>query len=122
MQGLQIGLQAILDANASRALVDGDLQNQLTESQQSQVLHVIEQQSIAVNHCFRACMAALEETTKATGHEYKYVKTYNQARVLLGDLGNVTGGYLHKYGHVDVDGSHVVAGNMAGESARDFFK
>lgn len=123
MQGLQIGLQDILDANAeSCELVETDLRRQLTEIQQSQVLHTIEQQSIALSHCYRACMAAFKETTKATGHDYKYVKASNQARLLMGDLGNVKGGALHTYSNIEVDGGYVVAGNMAGEFAKDFFK
>ncbi|KAF2195765.1 hypothetical protein K469DRAFT_699388 [Zopfia rhizophila CBS 207.26] len=123
MQGLQIGLQAILDANAeSRGLVEADPHCQLTETQQSEVLHTIEQQSIVLSHCYWACMATLEETTKATGHTYKYVKASNQARLLMGDLGNVKGGALHTFSNIEVEGGWVVAGNMAGESAKDFFK
>jgi hypothetical protein len=30
----------------------------LAEGQQSEVLHAVEQQSIALGHCYRACMAA----------------------------------------------------------------
>lgn len=125
MQGLQIGLQAILDANAESyelAEADSDSRRQLAEVQQSQAMHAIEQQIIALSHCYRACMAAFQETTKATGHDYKYVKASNQARLLMGDLGDVKGGALHKYSNIEVDGGYVVAGNMAGEFARDFFK
>jgi hypothetical protein len=123
MQGLQIGLQAILDASSGgEELVKADPQRQLTEAQQSEVLHAIEQQTIALSHCYRACMAAFKETTKATGHEYKYVKASKQARLLMGDLGNVKGGALHKYSNIEVGGGYVVAGNMAGEFAKDFFK
>lgn len=93
IRGLQIGLQAILDASSeSQERVEGDPRHQLTEAQQSEVLHSIEQQSIALSHCYRACMVAFKETTKATGHDYKYVKASNQARLLMGDLGNGKGG------------------------------
>lgn len=123
MQGLQIGLQAIIDANAEgHELLEAGHRRQLTEMQQSRVMCAIEQQIITLSHCYRACMAAFEETTKATGHDYKYVKASNQARLLIGDLGNVKGGALHKYSNIEVDGGYVVAGNMAGEYAKDFFK
>jgi hypothetical protein len=116
-------LQAILDASSeSEELVKADPQRQLTEAQQSEVRHTVEQQNIVLSHCYRACMAALKETTKATGHDYKYVKASNQARLLMGDLGNVKGGALHKFSNIEVEGGWVVAGNMAGESAKDFFK
>jgi len=67
-------------------------------------------------------MAAFKATTKATGHDYKYVKASNQARLLMGDLGNVQGGALHKYNNIEVDGGYVVAGNISADSAKDFFK
>lgn len=106
MQGLQIGLQAILDASAeSHELVSANPRRQLTEAQKSEVLRAIEQQNIALSHCYRACMAAFEETTKATGHTYKYVKASKQARLLMGDLGNVVkGGALHTFSNIEVDG------------------
>ncbi|KAF7505378.1 hypothetical protein GJ744_000999 [Endocarpon pusillum] len=123
IQGLQIGLQAILDASSeSGELVQANPQCQLTEAQQSEVLHAIEQQTVALSHCYRACMAVFKETTKATGHDYKYVKASKEARLLMGDLGNVEGGALHTFRNIEVDGGWVVAGNMAGESAKDFFK
>lgn len=123
MQGLQISLQVMLDANVddSHSAEPND-QNQLTEAQQGQVLRAIEQQSIALTHCYRACMAAFKETTKATGHSYKYVKASDEARLLMGDLGNVKGGRLHSFSNIEVTGGWVVAGNMAGENAKDFFR
>jgi hypothetical protein len=123
IQGLQIGLQAILDASAEgQELVQADRRLELSEAQHSEVLHAIDQQNIALGHCYRACMAAFEETTKATGHTYKFVKASKQARLLMGDLGNVKGGALHDYQNIDVEGGWVVAGNMDGASAKDFFK
>ncbi|OJD10871.1 hypothetical protein AJ78_08233 [Emergomyces pasteurianus Ep9510] len=120
MQGLQIGLQAVFDASSGSK--EPIMQHWLTEAQQSEVLHAIEQQSIALSHCYRACMAALEETTKVTGHMYKYVTASNEARLLMGDLGNAKSSTLHKFNNINVRGGWVVAGNMAGESAKDFFK
>ena len=61
LTGLQIGLQAILDASSeSEELLKADPQRQLTGAQQSEVLHAIEQQTIALGHRYRACMAALK--------------------------------------------------------------
>jgi len=41
----------------------------------------------------------------------------------MDDLGNVgQGAGLHTFSNIEVDGGWVVAGNMAGESAEDFFK
>ncbi|KAL4733369.1 hypothetical protein BDV11DRAFT_175766 [Aspergillus similis] len=123
MQGLQIGLQAIFDASSQgEGLIETDRQFWLTETQQSEVINVTEQQSNVLGHCYRACMAALKETTKATGHEYKYVKASKQARLLMGDLGNVKGGSLHKYSNIEVEGGWVVAGNMDGDAAKNFFR
>jgi hypothetical protein len=92
------------------------------ETQQSEILHSIEQQNIALSHCYQACMAVFKETTKATGHDYKYVKASNQARLLMGDLGNVREAALYKFSNIEVEGGYVVAENMAGEFAKDFFK
>lgn len=123
MQGLQIGLQSILDASSQKPeLVEADPKRLLTETQQSEIWNTIEQQSVALSHCYRACMAAFQETTKATGHDYKQVKASKQARLLMGDLGNINGGTLNTYSNIEVDGGWVVAGNMASESAKDFFK
>lgn len=116
MQGLQIGLQAILDADSGGNVLH------LTKAQQSEALAAIEKQNIALRHCYRACMAALKDTTKATGHDYKYVKASKEARLLMGNLGNVQGAALHKFSNIEVEGGWVVAGNMASDSAKDFFK
>lgn len=105
MQGLQIGVQAILDASSKREEPDKtDPRSQLTEAQQSEVLHAIEQQTAALSHCYRACMAAFKETTKATGHDYKFVKVSKEARLLMGDLGSVKGDALHTFSNIEVDG------------------
>ena len=40
----------------------------------------------------------------------------------MGDLGNLKGDTLHTFSNIEVEGGWVVAGNMAGESAKDFFK
>lgn len=123
MQGLQIGLQAILNADSGGQGVTGaDRQFHLTEAQRSEAVEATEKQSIALSHCYRACMAAFQETTKATGHDYKFVKASNQARLLMGDLGNVQGAALHTFSNIEVEGGWVVAGNMANDSAKDFFK
>ena len=123
MQGLQIGLQAILDASSEgKELDQGDTRSQFTEAQKFEFLHAVEQQTIALSHCYRACMAAFKETTKATGHAYKFVKASKEARLLMGDLGNVKGGALHTFSNIEVDGGYVVAGNMDGQYAKDFFK
>lgn len=123
MQGLQIGLQAILDASSEgKELDQAGARSQFTEAQKSEVLYAVEQQTIALSHCYRACMAAFKETTKATGHAYKFVKASKEARLLMGDLGNVKGGALHTFSNIEVDGGHVVAGNMDGQFAKDFFK
>ena len=123
IQGLQIGLQAILDASsANKELNEADHYNQFTMVQQSEILQAIEQQTITLSHCYRSCMAVFKETTKVTGHDYKYVKASKQARLLMGDLGDVKGGHLHTFSNIEVDGGWVVAGNVAGEFAKDFFK
>ena len=123
MQGLQISMQAILDTSSVTEEPDEtDPQGQLTETQQSEVLQTIEQQTVTLNYCYRACMAALKETTKATGHDYKLVKASNTAKLLMGDLGDVKGGALHTYSNIEVNGGHVIAGNMDGQFAKDFFR
>jgi hypothetical protein len=124
MQGLQIGLQAFLDASAqSRELATTDQQRELAQGHDSKVLRAIEQQNILLGHCYRACMAAFKETTQATGHTYKYVTASNEAKLLMGDLGNVAGGAKHTFENITAkDKAHVVAGNMEGEYAKDFFK
>ncbi|KAF2008282.1 hypothetical protein BU24DRAFT_382126, partial [Aaosphaeria arxii CBS 175.79] len=103
MQGLQIGMQAILDGSSVvEEPDDAGPRSRLTKTQQSEVLQAIERQTVALSHCYRACMAAFKETTKATGHEYKFVKASKEARLLMGDLGSVAGGALHKYSNIEV--------------------
>lgn len=118
LQGLQIGLQACLNAGASD---DSGLQRPLS-AQQCQAQRAIERQGDILGHCYRSCMAAFEETTKMTGHTYKYVRVCNQARFLMGNLGNVQGGAQHSFSNLDIQGGWVVAGNMEKSSAKDFFK
>lgn len=116
MQGLQIGLQAVLHA------VSGGDGLYLTKAQQSEILAAIDKQNISLGQCYRACMVALEETIKVTGHKYKHMKASKEAKLLMGDLGNVQGAALHSFSNIEVEGGWVVAGNMAGDSAKDFFK
>lgn len=124
VQGLKIGLQAMLDAGSGgERLTAADRRFHLTEAQQSDAVEAIEKQSITLSYCYRACMAALQETTKATGQDYKFVKASNQARLLMGDLGNVQeGAARHTFSNIEVEGGWAVAGNMAGDSATNFFK
>jgi hypothetical protein len=121
MQGLQNDLQTILDAGSgSKELIGSDSRFHLAGAERSKIVEAIEEQTIALSHCYRACMAALQETTKSTGHEYKFIKASDQARLLLGNLGNVQG-TAHTYHNIEVNGGKVVAGNMDGNFARDFF-
>ncbi|PMD50438.1 uncharacterized protein K444DRAFT_547107 [Hyaloscypha bicolor E] len=124
MQGLQIGLQAFHDASAqSQELVTTTQQQELAQAQDSKLLLAIEQQNIALGHCYRACMAALKETTQATGHTYKYLEASNEARMLAGDLGNVPGGSKNTYEVVLAkDKANIVVGNMEWQYAKDFFQ
>lgn len=101
---------------------EDDYERHPADPQHSKVLHAIELQTVAFSHCYRACMAAFKDTTKATGHKYKFVKASKEARLLMGNLGSVTGGTLHKYSNIEVDGGWAVSGNMAGKSAENFFK
>ncbi|KAF2470474.1 uncharacterized protein BDR25DRAFT_226251, partial [Lindgomyces ingoldianus] len=70
---------------------------------QSEVLDAIKRQTVALSHCYQACMAAIKDTTKGTGHDYKYVKVPKQARLLIGDLGSIKGGTLHTYSNIEVN-------------------
>jgi hypothetical protein len=123
MQGLQIGLQAFLDANTqSRELMTTDQQQELAKAQEDKVLLAIEQQSIALGHCYRACMAAFKETTQATGNQYKYVSISKEANVWMGDIGNVPGGAKHSFENISAtDKANVGMGNMEGKYMEKFF-
>jgi len=67
-------------------------------------------------------MAALKETTSATGHTYKYVTAMNESRHVMGDLGNVIGGRQHTYERIVAkDKTWVVSGNVGSDAAAIFF-
>ncbi|EED21511.1 hypothetical protein TSTA_087470 [Talaromyces stipitatus ATCC 10500] len=125
MQGLQIGLQTFLEANATPTQNEPqltDTQIELAKEQESRILQAIEQQNIVLGYCYRACMAALRGTTQVTGNTYKYVSASDEVKMLVGDVGNVSGSAKHVYEDITAGGkSHVVVGNMQGEYMKDFF-
>ncbi|KAL4816592.1 hypothetical protein BDW67DRAFT_184750 [Aspergillus spinulosporus] len=91
--------------------------------QEARVLQAIEQQNVALGHCYIACIAALRATTQATGNTYRYVSAADEAKLLVGNVGDVAGSAGHLYEEISAAGNaNVILGNMQSERMRDFFR
>ncbi|KAH8704046.1 hypothetical protein BGW36DRAFT_355425 [Talaromyces proteolyticus] len=114
IEELRISKEEILESSLVRS--------EIQQPDASEVLSAIEQHTIILTHCQKSIMAALQQTTKTTGHSYKNIALKNTSRVMMGDMGQVQRGAIyHSYDGISVEGpSIVVAGNMDGNVAKDF--
>lgn len=91
--------------------------------QESKILQAIEQHNVALSHCYKACIVALRATTQATGNTYRYVSAADEAKLLVGNVGDVAGSAGHLYEEISAAGNaNVILGNMQGDYMRDFFR
>ncbi len=106
MQGIEISQQAAIDAGASH----------------TEFAHVMEQQNIALAACLKSCTAALSSTAQSTGNTFKYARAFDDARQLIGTIGDVGGGGSANTFDVLIaqDRSRQMAGSIDGKLALDF--
>jgi hypothetical protein len=81
IQGMDISMQAVIAASA-----------QHQQAPQQELIQTMEQQNGAIVACLRFCMTALSSTTQSTGNTFNYVRAFDDARQLVGNIGNVTAG------------------------------
>ena len=106
MQGIAISQQASIDAGAP----------------QTEFAHVMEQQNIALAACLKSCTAALSGTAQSTKNTFKYARSFDDARQLIGTIGDVRGGGSVNTFDVLIaqDRSKQMAGSIDGKLALDF--
>lgn len=106
MQGMEIGMQAVIDTGA---------QNQ-------DLMRAIAREAANVAQCLKVCMAALSGTTQNTGNTFKYVRAFDDARQLVGNIGNgPVGGPATTFDVlIAQDRARQMAGNIDGNVALDF--
>lgn len=73
IQGLKIGMQSIADSGA----------------QKEELTKLIEEQNAALSNCLKVCISAFQETVKDSGSVIKNAAAYDDARQLVGTIGNV---------------------------------
>ena len=82
----------------------------------------VEQQTIAIASCLKLCTTGLAKRTQSTGNTFKYARALDDARQLLGNIGNVSGG--GPANTIDVllaqDRARQMAGNIDGQVAWSF--
>jgi hypothetical protein len=106
VQGLEIGMQAVLDFGP----------------QEDDLVRTLNEQTAAIGQCLKVCMAALSGTTKTSGNTIKYARAFDNARQLVGTIGKVTpGGPTNR---IDVmiaqDRAQQMGGSIEGKVALDF--
>lgn len=106
MQGIEIGQQATIVAGAPR----------------TEFAHVVEQQNIALAACLKSCTAALSSAAQSTENTFKYARAFDDARQLIGTIGDVRGGGPANTFDVLIaqDRSKQMAGSIDDKLALDF--
>ena len=106
MQGIEISQQATI----------------ITGVPKTEFAHVMEQQTIALGACLESCTAALSSTAQSTENTFKYVRAFDDARQLIGTIGDVRGGGPANTFAVlrAEDRSKQLAGSIDGKLALDF--
>ena len=106
MQGIEIRQQAAIDARAP----------------QTEYAQVMEQQNIALAACLKSCTAALSRTAQSTENTFKYARAFDDARQLIGTIGDVRGGGSANMFDVLIaqDRSKQMAGSIDDKLALDF--
>lgn len=108
IQGVEIGMQALSDF----------------DTQKNELMAAMEQQSLALAQCLKACTTALSSTSESSGHKYLYTKAIGNAIQLVGNVGQTgTGGTSHTYSQVigENDAQQVV-GDVEGQIALAMFR
>ncbi len=77
IQGLEISMNAVDESGRDKSEV---------------ILKALEEHNTAFRQCLKACTSALAETAKGTGTTVKYAEALNDARQLIGVIGNVDPG------------------------------
>jgi hypothetical protein len=106
MQGIEIGVQAVIAAGA----------------QKQELMQTMESQVSVLAHCLTVCMTAWSGATQSTGTTVQYARALDDSRQLLGNIGYVAaGGPATK---IDVliaqDRAKQMAGNIEGKVALEF--
>ncbi|KAJ5733470.1 hypothetical protein N7493_002256 [Penicillium malachiteum] len=87
---LRTKLNDLVDANTRNSVFYLTLlQYDAAMEHELQNVQIIEQQSAVLRSCYRTCMAALRGTTQATGNMYKYILVFDEAKRLIGDVGDL---------------------------------
>jgi hypothetical protein len=106
IQGLEIGMQAVAEFG----------------EQKEELMQALAEYNSALGQCLKACMAALSETTAKTGNTIKYARAFDDAKMLIGTIGNVAPGGPANLIEVAIaqDRAKVMAGSVDGDTALAF--
>ena len=78
--GLETALQSMMVANVGVRQEDVD-----------SVARVLNEHGRVLRLCLQSCTSGLKETTAKAGTHVKYAKTFDEAKQVIGTMGNVTG-------------------------------
>lgn len=64
----------------------------LRQEDTDKISRVLNEHGRVLRLCLQACTSGLRETTARAGTRVKYARTFDEARQVIGNMGNVTGG------------------------------
>ncbi len=79
--GLETALQSMTIANIG-----------IRQEEVNNVARVLNEHGRVLRLCLQSCTSGLKETTVKAGTHVKYAKTFDEAKQVIGTMGNVTGG------------------------------
>jgi hypothetical protein len=108
IQGMEIGMQAIVDFGAEK----------------DELKQALNDQNAALGQCLKVCMAALSGVNQTTGNAVKYARAYDDARMLVGTIGNVSSEVaITTIGEMSAhQRARVMGGRVEGNIALEFMK
>lgn len=112
IMGLETALQSMTIANV--AVKQEDVNN---------IARVLNEHGRVLRLCLQSCTSGLKETTTKAGTHVKYARTFNEAKQVIGTMGNVTGGgppTVVEYAEAR-DKSRQFVGDMGEEVAKKFW-
>ena len=106
MQGIEMSQRATIIAGAPK----------------TEFAHIMEQQNIALAACLKSCTGALSSTAQSMENTFKYARAFDDARQLVGTIGDVRGcGPANTFDVlIAQDRSKQMAGSIDGKLALDF--
>ena len=93
-------------------------------AEKDELKHALNEQNAALGQCLKVCMAALSGANQMTGNAINYARAYDDARILVGTIGNVSSDVAATtVGEMSAhQRARVMGGRVEGSIALEFMK